>query len=247
MQSHGVVVEISKRPLAGRVSDACLCVGCGRGRMPRCHHACPTLLSHGLASPVATAIFPIGLRDTGSQPAILADIPRSSKLSVKINLLKISALGNMRGAWLKVQSVLMEKSDHTHQFPRPETQETRLGQHAKNVLVTQESFEKFSSSPRVASPQAVWTMTCRKEKCQPLRLKGNYGQKVRFTKVQRKRLRSESGRSETRTQAHSRPTTVRDMSVSGHLTSKNCLRRMKEPICPELVMASILQGDKEDM
>lgn len=199
MQSHGVVVEISKRPLAGRVSDACLCVGCGRGRMPRCHHACPALLSHGLASLVATAIFPIGLRDTGSQPAILADIPQSSKLSVKINLLKISALGNMRGAWLKVQSVLMEKSDHTHQFPRPETQETRLGQHAKNVLVTQESFEKFSSSPRVASPQAVWTMTCRKEKCQPLRLKGNYGQKVRFTKVQRKRLRSESGRSETRT------------------------------------------------
>ena len=25
-----------------------------------------------------------------------------------------------------------------------------------------------------------------------------------------------------------------------HLTSKNCFRRMKEPICPELVIASIL-------
>lgn len=89
--------------------------------MPRCYHACPTLLSHGLASPVATAIFPTGLWDVESQRAILADIPQSSKLSVKINLLKILALGNMRGVWLKVQSVLMEKSDHTHQFPRPET------------------------------------------------------------------------------------------------------------------------------
>lgn len=40
--------------------------------------------------------------------------------------------------------------------------------------------------------------------------------------------------------------TVWDVGVQQHLTSKNCLRRMKEPICPELVMASILQGQKAD-
>lgn len=146
-------------------------MSCSREQMPRHSYACPTLISHGPASPFTMTIFPAGLVEIGRQWAVLADLTQSSKLS-KLTSQNVLALGNRGGVWPKVQSVLTEKCDHTYPFPGLEP-EGRNSQHAKNVLAGQDSSNIFYSSLRTASPQAVRRRPCKKEmKWQPLRLRG---------------------------------------------------------------------------
>lgn len=56
------------------------------------------------------------------------------------------ALGSRGRVQLKVQFVLMEKSDDTYQFPRPETKTRTLANMQKNIFMREDTLNIFYSS-----------------------------------------------------------------------------------------------------